>query len=66
MSNGHEWYVDCYCGLDAFPVNSFGPMTLDSCVALRNEILGNQLKNGIARVEITKRTLGQSPMRVTR
>lgn len=57
------WYIDCYHSDKNFPVNSYGPGTLNDMIKIMNQILSSS-KSGINEVRITSETKGCFPMSI--
>lgn len=65
------WYVDCFISTDessvhsSHPVNSYGPNTLEECLAIVRTVINENdtfEKSGVVKVEITTETKGCNPM----
>jgi len=56
-----SWFVDCYGADDEFPLNSYGPHSLDYALLMSRRILRRPM-SGIEHVSITKTSKGCSPV----
>ena len=57
-----EWFVDCYSFDRLFPMNSYGPHTIEECFAISRRLL-TSAQSGILEVRIVPESIGCSPVK---